>query len=113
MLAKDKSDGLRLKVREALRRSIESVTCLFVRAGGVSLAAVQVHFRGSDQHRDYLIYFKQSRGNGRMRRREGETRTWSLADVAALGPLDLRKRADTKKLEAALAGLDLSNLAGD
>lgn len=110
LLAQDGSDELRTKVRAALRRAIESVTCLFMTVAAGRLAAVQIHFHGSDRRRDYLILSRQARSNGLMQR---PARWWvrSFADLPGAGELDLRTRKDALKLEAVLAAAELE--AGD
>jgi DNA invertase Pin-like site-specific DNA recombinase len=98
----------RLRLRAALRRIVEGVWCLFVGRGAVRLAAVQVVFTGGAR-RDYLIYYKPGTG-GRAGVHPARTHCCSLADVAKLGPCDLRQAADAKKLEALLAGVNLEAL---
>lgn len=105
LLAKDQSDELRLKVRAALRRSIESVTCLFTGRGRVRVAAVRVQFRGGDSHRDYLIVYTPGGSNGTVKR-PGRWRALSFAEAAPdVGALDLREPDDARRLEKALLRL--------
>src|SRR5262249_29632299 len=50
LLAHDKSEELRLRVRAAIRRTVERMVCLFINSGRgsrVRIAAVQVYFHGS------------------------------------------------------------------
>jgi DNA invertase Pin-like site-specific DNA recombinase len=110
LLAKDRSDELRLKVRAALRRAVESVCCLFVRRGGLRLAAVQVHFRKSDRVRSYLIVCEQRRANGHQVSRPARWRARSLAEAGHAGDLDLRDPAHAASLEAWLLALDPARL---
>jgi DNA invertase Pin-like site-specific DNA recombinase len=106
LLRKDNSDELRMKVRAALRRSIEEVTCLFVKRGRIRLAAVRVQFAGGDIHRDYLIAHRVATFNGVVRR---EPQTWVLSfREASRGPLDLRQPKDAAKLQRELERMDLS-----
>jgi DNA invertase Pin-like site-specific DNA recombinase len=98
----------RLRLRAVLHRLVDEITLLVVPRGRARLAAVQVWFTG-DGHRDYLILHRPPVNNGKVWV-EGGSRSWSLADVATLGPLDLRQPADVKKLEAALLALDLDVL---
>ncbi len=64
MLEKDPSDELRMKVRSALRRSIESIHCVFVRRKDVQVAGAQVRFVGFERTRDYVIWNKMKTGAG-------------------------------------------------
>lgn len=96
------------RLRAALFTTVERIYSLFVPRGRSRLAAVQVWFKGG-QHRDYLILHQGGRGNATSRT-EGKCWCCSLADAAALGPLDLRKPADARKLETLLAGVDLETL---
>jgi DNA invertase Pin-like site-specific DNA recombinase len=101
-------EDTRTRLRSALRRVVEKIMLLVVPRGRDRLAAIQVWFQGGERHRDHLIYHRNPRGK---RWGKGTTpgRWWarSLADATALGDLDLRKRKDAQKLEAALAALDL------
>jgi hypothetical protein len=64
LLASDPSDELRVKVRAALRRSVERVYCLFVGRTPVRFARVQVVFKGGAA-RTYVIRHTQTVGNGK------------------------------------------------
>ena len=110
LLREDNSDELRLKVRAALRRAIESVTCLFVPRGARKLAAVRVQFAGSDAHRDYLILHRRRTFNG-VTHRAAETEVASFAD-AGVGVFDLRKPKDVAKLLKLLESMELPGAAG-
>jgi DNA invertase Pin-like site-specific DNA recombinase len=101
----------RLKLRSLLRRLVSEIWVLAVPRGRDRLAAVQAFFEG-DGHRDYLILSRPPKAGRCGWRVEGGWWAKSLADVAALGPLDLRKRKDAQKLEQALAALDLDAAAG-
>jgi hypothetical protein len=96
LLAEDPSDELRVKVRAALRRAIESVHCLFMGTHTRRLAAVRVQFRGTDRHRDYVL--SGVLGGRRPAKLEDPV---SFAD-AGLGGFDLRQPADAAVLEKAL-----------
>jgi DNA invertase Pin-like site-specific DNA recombinase len=105
MLAADPKDELRERVRNALRRAIESIYCLFIASPGrPRLAAVQVWFRQPGQHRDYLVVHDVPAGY----RRPGR---WSARSFAAPGAegLDLRRRDHAKRLEKVLGMLDLKD----
>jgi DNA invertase Pin-like site-specific DNA recombinase len=101
----------RLRLRSLLRQIVSEAWLLAVPRGLDRLAAVQIWFAGGE-HRDYLIVHRPPLRTPQFRRPGG---WWarSLADAAALGDLDLRKPTDAKKLEAALAALDLGAAAGE
>ena len=107
MMKADPSDELRVKVRAALRRSVESVHCLFTGTNRVRVAAVQVWFRGEAHHRDYLFrhHYTNGKSDGRTKW-SGRTEVLTFAE-ASPGPLDLRKKKDTAKLLKALTALEL------
>jgi DNA invertase Pin-like site-specific DNA recombinase len=112
LLKSDPSDELRAKVRTALRRSIESVHCLFTPpAGDVRLAAVRVQFRGSALHRDYVIGYSTGQANAGVKR---ASKPWSEAAAWQDGPgeLDLRDPKNVPKVEKMLAGLKIDRSAG-
>ncbi len=98
LLAKDNSDDMRLKVRGALRQCIESVHCLFGGTTAVRFAAVRVQFRDTDAHRDYVIVHYGAQADGTPARTEAKD-----FRLAGLPGLDLRKAADAKRLEKAIA----------
>jgi hypothetical protein len=94
---------VRLNLRALLRQLVNEIWILVVpRTPTRRLAAVQVFFQ-SGARRDYLI-FCQGAGNGR----KSECRIESRPNIPA--SLDLRKRADARKLEAYLAAEDLDKL---
>jgi DNA invertase Pin-like site-specific DNA recombinase len=97
-------DDARLRLRSALRRVVESVWLLVVPRRRDRLAAVQVWFTG-DGHRDYLLFNQTARGN-QSGRTAGRWWARSLANTG-LPALDLRRKADVKRLEADLLALDL------
>jgi DNA invertase Pin-like site-specific DNA recombinase len=107
-VAEDQNDA-RLRLRSSLRRVVDSIWLLVVPRGRCRLAAVQVWFAERDRHRDYLIFYRAAFAS-RHARRPTQWQVLSLADAEALGPLDLRNRSDAKKLEKALARLDLDVL---
>lgn len=108
LLRKDNSDDVRIKVREALRRAVEGVICLFVVRGGVRIAAVRVQFVGSDAHRDYLICHRKRVFNGTVGR-DAQTRVVSFS---AADGLDLRNQNHAAKLLRELEHMDLSLVIG-
>jgi hypothetical protein len=109
LLARNKSDELRLKIRAALRRSVESVCCLFAgsaRGSGERLAAVQIFFRKSAEPRMYIVQFRPPRGNGHTHQ-DGKWRVKSSASAPVLGRLDLRQREHAVQMELVLSALNL------
>jgi DNA invertase Pin-like site-specific DNA recombinase len=105
------TDDLRVRIKAALRRTVEGIWCLFVSHGRKSdrLAAVQVWFK-SGACRNYLIRHRQPRANSHGWRADGIWQVWSLADVVRPGDLDLRDRAHAEALEKRLQAFDLSAL---
>jgi DNA invertase Pin-like site-specific DNA recombinase len=99
-------DDLRLRLRGALRRVIDSVWLLVVRRRRDRLLATQVWFKDGGKHRDYLLFHRVPRGN-QHGRGEARTEVLSSANVSELGPLDLRRRQDAEALEKALVSLPL------
>jgi DNA invertase Pin-like site-specific DNA recombinase len=99
----------RLRLRAAVRRIVESVWLLVVPRGRTKLCAVQLWFAGGEKHRDYLIAFRSQADKVASRTGE-QCLVRALADVAALGPLDLRNPGQARKLEAALAAVPLDHL---
>jgi hypothetical protein len=95
-------DDARLRLRAALRRIVDSVWLLPVAKGRSRLCAVQVWFAGGQMHRDYIILSRPPNADGRGRSKGGAWWVKSLADAAALGPLDLRRRDHAKRLERVL-----------
>jgi DNA invertase Pin-like site-specific DNA recombinase len=110
LLKRDNSEGMRSKVRTALRRCIESVTCLFVRRGTVRLAAVRVQFRGSEAHREYLVAARQRSGGTTPRPAAWDVRSFADA-FPGRGGMDLRDPKHAADVGAVLAKLDISRLA--
>jgi DNA invertase Pin-like site-specific DNA recombinase len=95
-------DEARLRIRPVLRSFIEEGWVLFVRRGSFHIAAVQLHFIGG-AHRDYLLVYQSAGFN-----RPGGAWCSSLADVAKLGPWDLRDHEDARVAAERLGELDLS-----
>jgi DNA invertase Pin-like site-specific DNA recombinase len=106
--APDPKDA-RLRLRAALRRMVESIYLLIVPRGADRLCAAQVWFAGG-RHRDYLVLSRPPKAGRCGWRVEGGYRAGSCADLAALGPRDLRRREDAKKVEYLLTVLDLAGL---
>jgi DNA invertase Pin-like site-specific DNA recombinase len=106
--APDKDDA-RLRLRSALRQIVNCIYLLVVRRGKDRVAAVQIHFAGGKKHRDYLIYHRPARGNGKARI-EAKMAVRAFADVLAPDDRDLRDRKDAADLEQILTGLSLDKL---
>lgn len=109
LLRQDDSEDLRMRVRSALLRSVESITCLFTGVGRTRVAAVRVDFRGTGRHRDYLIVYDPGRSNA-AKKGQGRRYTKSFADVSGAGDIDLRDPAQAAKLEKWLASVDMKSL---
>jgi DNA invertase Pin-like site-specific DNA recombinase len=94
LLDSDKSDELREKVRSALRRAIENITCLFVGDNRSRGAYVRVKFRDKPEvYREYVC----------THHRGEEPQTVSLTKGELSGDdFDLRDTAATKHIEKAL-----------
>jgi DNA invertase Pin-like site-specific DNA recombinase len=103
----------RVRLRAAMRRTINGIWCLFIGRGSWRVAAAQVYFAGG-AHRDYLILRRPAHGGGTCPApRRAETllvRSFASAGVAAEGELDLRKPAHARRLERVLLSLDLSQM---
>jgi hypothetical protein len=97
----------RLRLKAAVQRVVESVWVLIVPRGGTRLAAVQVYFAGKGRRRDYLLMYRQARGNG-ITYTPGGWWARSLASMPRTGDLDLRSPKDVAKLEKFLLALDLA-----
>src|SRR5262249_11255120 len=102
-------DDARLRLRDVLRRIIESVWLMVVPREQGRLAAVQLHFAGGPQP-SYVIFHRRRRGNGTGRIHEGVWSVESFADIPVPGDLDLRKPADVRHVERVLGKLDLAGL---
>jgi hypothetical protein len=99
-------EDVRLRLRGAFRRLIESVWLLVVPRGRDRLCACQVYFTGGKTRRDYLILHRPAKGN-QSARTEGHWEARSLAHDAVPGELDLRRPDHAARLEKVLAEIDL------
>jgi hypothetical protein len=90
---------VRVRLKQALARIVESVWCLFMPGRENRVAVAQVWFASGEKHRDYLIHHT----NADPRAAKGE-RCWAVKSCAGTGlpHLDLRDRKQATKLEAAL-----------
>jgi DNA invertase Pin-like site-specific DNA recombinase len=102
VMARDEPDRL----RALLLATVKDVWCVFAR--GATTAAVQVHFKGGAV-RDYLIVHRRGTGGAVGDRKA----TWDVESepFAAVGPLDLSRRAHARRLEAALQRIGLADTA--
>jgi hypothetical protein len=109
--AEDRED-VRLRLRAAIRRCVDSVYVLIVPRGRNRLVAVQVHFAEGGK-RDYLIWRRPTLANAAC----GTSRVtipeqcWVHSFKAADG-LDLRDKKDVAKVEGLLQRLDLAAAEG-
>lgn len=100
MLKNDPSDELRAKVRSAIRRAVESITCLFVGRDRFRLCAARVQF-ASGAHRDYVIKVQRKYNRQEPGPPQVVSATWSDSP----GALDLRNLNHAKDAERALLKL--------
>jgi DNA invertase Pin-like site-specific DNA recombinase len=103
---------LRLKVRSALRQCIDRIYLLVIPRGRDRLAAAQVHFRGGEARRSYLILHRPARKNARGGRDALPPWSESLKGVVPdnENAFDLRAKGGVKRLEELL---DLLEYARD
>jgi DNA invertase Pin-like site-specific DNA recombinase len=103
-------EDLRLRLRSAIRRIVDSIYLVIVPRGHDRVCGAQVWFKGGKRRRDYLICSRPPRSNGRARQ-EGGWWSWSLAEAVDTKALDLRKRKDAAGLARVLADIDLDRPA--
>lgn len=107
-LAKNGGDQVRERCRTAIRRTLESVTCLFTGNKTTRKAAVRVQFR-SGLHRDYIIGYL-----GRNRHRKNPPPpivcTPAVAWPSRKGELDLRDKGTVPVVEKLLNALNIEAL---
>jgi DNA invertase Pin-like site-specific DNA recombinase len=101
----DERFALRLKLKQRIRELVSEMWLLVVSHGWSRVAAMQVYFAEGGKRRDYLMAYRPSN-----RYQPASWHIRSLADVAALGPLDLRKPAHAKRLEKALRACNLDDI---
>jgi DNA invertase Pin-like site-specific DNA recombinase len=103
-------DEARMRLRDALRSILAEAWLLVIPRGKDRLGALQLFFNtdkaGKRRRRDYLIFHRATRAGRGDWREEGGWRCKSLASVAQIGELDLRKREHARELEELLATLD-------
>lgn len=100
MLAADPSDELRTKVRSAIRRAVESITCLFVAKGVTRRCAARIQF-ATGAHREYLIEVQHKYNRQEPKPPHVRSASWAKSGAE----LDLRNRIDAAKIEKLLAAL--------
>jgi DNA invertase Pin-like site-specific DNA recombinase len=106
--APDPQDA-RVRLRAALRRTVERIWCLFVPRGMVRLAAVQVWFAGG-KCRNYLIVHRAASGGfAGVRPSKWWVRSLTSDDVDVAN-LDLRQHKDAVALEHVLRDADLADM---
>ena len=106
---KNDSDDTRTRLKAVLRRVVSQVVCLFVARGRSRLAAVQMWFKETGRHRDFIIAYTQGRGNAQVK----TPASWSVVSdawPAGAGEIDLRKQADAKVVEQFLEAVDVDAL---
>jgi hypothetical protein len=91
LLRKDGSDTLRMKVKAALRRSIERAYCLFFGPKRCRLAVVQVQFRGTDLSRTFFVWYRPAVSNRQTVTREADWGSYTLLSTEVKA-VDLRDR---------------------
>jgi DNA invertase Pin-like site-specific DNA recombinase len=99
-------EDVRLRLRGAFRRLIESVHLLVVPRGRDRLCAVQVRFTESSKCRDYLVLHRPGLVAFGTRR-AGTWQARSFSAAADPGKLDLREPGHAQRLEKVLLALPL------
>jgi hypothetical protein len=105
--APDKED-IRIRLRAAVRRTIEGVWVLAVGRGRVRLCAAQVVFAAGGR-RNYLIAFKMAHSRG-AKRTNAVCRANSFAKVKLPDDLDLSDGQQAAELKTALAVINIDEL---
>jgi hypothetical protein len=103
--ASDPAD-VRLRLRAALRRMVDSIWLLVVPRSLSRLCAVQIWFADGKRHRDYLILNTPPKAN-QWGRSEGGWSAYALASAVKAGELDLRRPEHARQLEEVLAAVPL------
>jgi DNA invertase Pin-like site-specific DNA recombinase len=103
-------EATRLRLRDLLRVNVENVHVLVVPRRSHRLCAVQVNFMDGVR-RSYLIHYRAA---GFCREGGWSARSFALPAAGAdAAPLDLRRPADARLLEAKLSAIDIAALAGE
>ncbi len=95
----EQREEVRRRLKGRIRQLVKEIWVVVVRRGAKGLAAVQLWFRNSERHRDYLIL--HTPGN---RYSEGR---WKALSMPQKAPLDLRKATDAAKLQKVLLAMEL------
>lgn len=109
--ATDQRD-IRLRLRSAIRRMVESIWLVIIPRGKYRLCAVQIHFKKGEAtiRREYLIlYCPAQRSFGRPT--PATLQTYSFADIADADDLDLRRKKDVRDLTRTLESLNLDTIS--
>jgi DNA invertase Pin-like site-specific DNA recombinase len=106
-------DDVRIRLRTALRRTVESIWVLVVPHGRRRLAAVQIWFAGGKSHRDYLLLNHSPWGGAGGNRHPASWQARSLASAVKPGALDLRRPDHARRLEKALEDVGPADLEDD
>jgi DNA invertase Pin-like site-specific DNA recombinase len=101
-------DDTRLRLRAAIRRTIDTIYMLVVPRGRVRLCAVQINFAGSESRRCYVILHRGGTG-GAVKARPSQWWARSLASVVKPGDFDLRDPELAADLEKTLFAADLGD----
>jgi DNA invertase Pin-like site-specific DNA recombinase len=97
---------LRRRIKEQIRRLVDSAMVLILRRGKTCICAVQFTFSGGNRRRNYLILHKPgTRYGGGYRKDE------SYPSKVFPGTLDLRSKRHLKELTETLTAIDIGELA--
>ncbi len=91
---------VRVRLRHALARMVETITCVFAGDRVYRVAAVRLQFHGSGSHRDYVIIHKLRKGRNEA---TPPPLVRSFAEAGLPPDLDLRKPDHAARAEKALA----------
>ncbi|MFO0799202.1 MAG: recombinase family protein [Gemmataceae bacterium] len=107
LLDRDGSEETRRRCREALRRLVEKVHCVFSGDRRMQFAGIQVRFVGGCC-RNYLIAYEQKRAGGNGKGYSRPARWWvrSFAEADLGDELDLRQPSDAAAVAKILDALD-------
>ncbi len=115
----DDTDEMRTRIKAALRRCIESITCLFCGSKANRIAAVRVLFK-NERARDYLFVYKLSKSNGKSttpasfraytfrQRATLSVMHYDKPDTIEFTGIDLREPEDAAKIDRVLSEWDVT-----
>ena len=92
-------EGIRTRLRAAIRGIVERIWCLFLVSGRKRYACIQIFFAGGGPSRDYLIAHRPDHVGSQGRT---EAKTEVLSGLYPHGEFDLRQRERIPKIEQAL-----------